>query len=217
VDITQDLPGLMQLCQITNRVGWEVNGKSDTCILMSAALHDVLTLSRIPAEFLRVRAAVHCGCCSSPRSKHYGCVLGSDGDGTRLSAARPDHWRGHLVVIAGGRYLMDPTLDQVNVGHPWLKAEPFTGEVTLEFLHGEKSLFTAAGKAGSTVCYTAFPGRGGFKSAPDMRPSHRREIVRRILQKLIIYSSERSVSMVAGADGPITGAGTGVWHSRKFT
>jgi hypothetical protein len=67
---------------------------------------------------------------------------------------------------------------------PGLQAEPFTGEVTLEFLRGEKSLFATTGQAGSTVCYSAFPRRGGFKSAPDMRPSHRRDIVQSILQEL---------------------------------
>jgi hypothetical protein len=184
VDITPDLPGLTLLCQITNRIGWQINAKPDTCVLMSASLHEVLTRLGIPAEFLRVRAAVHCGCGCSPRSKHYGCVLGSNGDGTRLPAARPDHWHGHLVVVALGQYLLDATLDQVSVGHPWLAAEPFVGEVTLEFLRGEKSLLATTGNAGSSVCYSAFPGRGGYKTAPDMRPSHGRDIVRRVLQEL---------------------------------
>jgi hypothetical protein len=110
--------------------------------------------------------------------------LGSDGDGARRPAARPDHWRGHLIVIAHGRYLLDATLDQVNAGHPWLKAEPFTGEVTPKFSSEERSLFATTGNVLSTVCYSVSRRRGGFKSAPDMRPSHRRDIVRRIFTLL---------------------------------
>jgi hypothetical protein len=34
------------------------------------------------------------------------------------------------------------------------------------------------------VRYKAFPGRGGHKSAPDFRPSHRREIVKTIVSQL---------------------------------
>jgi Meiotically Up-regulated Gene 113 (MUG113) protein len=136
-----------------------------------------------------------------PAPKHYGCVLGSDGDGTRQPAAQPDHWRGHLVVIALGRYLLDATLDQVNAGHPWLHAEPFVGEVTLEFLRGEKSLLATTGKAGSSVCYSAFPGRGGFKTAPDMRPSHRRDIVNQVLNRCRIGPSESAARDAAKIGG----------------
>jgi hypothetical protein len=98
---------------------------------------------------------------------------------------------------------LDPTLDQVNTAQPWLKARAFTAEVTPTFLRGEKTLFFAldntgaitsypnyqqlyakAGIAGTMVRYTAFPNRGGYKSAPDMRRSHRRAIVERILEEL---------------------------------
>jgi hypothetical protein len=176
LNISPDRPGLTRLVALSNRVGWQVNGKPDTCVLTSATLHEILIRAGIGAEFLRVRAAVHCSCGSSGCAReHYGCVLGGDGDGSRLPAAKPGAWHGHLIVIALGRYLLDATLDQVNRDHPWLEAEPFVSEVTSEFLRGSISLFATTGKASATVAYSAFPGRGGFKSAPDMRPRARRD------------------------------------------
>jgi hypothetical protein len=76
----------------------------------------------------------------------------------------------------------------LDAGHPWLKAEPFTGEVTPEFLLGKESLFTTTGQANSTVCYSVSRRRGGFKSAPDMRPIRRRDIVRRIFGGIHVCS-----------------------------
>jgi hypothetical protein len=201
-----DLADLTKLCRLANRVGRQINGRRDTCVQMCAALYEVLGHLGIPAEFLRVRVSVHCGCCSSPRSTHYGCVLGSDGDGTRRPAAHRDAWHGHLVVTALGCYLLDPTLDQVNKGHPWLKAEPFVAEVTPAFLRGKESLMSTTGKAGSSVCYSAYPGRGGYRSAPDMRPSHRRDIVRKILEKLPPKRRQGLVETLQALHGPGVGA-----------
>ena len=48
---------------------------------------------------------------------------------------------------------------------------------------------------GSSVCYSAFPGRGGFKSASDMRLSHRRDIAgSRIRTDDLLITNQRTLS-----------------------
>ena len=180
--IAPDLDGMTKLCRLANRVGREINGRPDMCVLMSAALLDVLAKLGIPAEPLRVTAGVHCSK-SRHRREWHGVVLGSDGAGERLPKASVGAWYGHLVVIVLGRYLLDATLDQANK-HPWLRAEPFAAEINPEeFLSGKKSLFTTTGKYGSTVCYSVFHHQKGFRNAPDFRfRSHRRDIVLEILR-----------------------------------
>jgi len=87
-------------------------------------------------------------------------------------------------VIVDKRFLLDPTLDQVNTHQPELGAKPVVAEITPEILSGEKSLFCHTGMAGPTVCYQLYPGRGGYKSAGDMRPSRREWHVTAILIEL---------------------------------
>jgi hypothetical protein len=80
VRASKDLAGLTKVCRLANRVGRELTGKRDTCVLMSAALLDALAELGIPAEPLRVTAGIHC---SEARRRREWCgvVLGSDGGG----------------------------------------------------------------------------------------------------------------------------------------
>lgn len=168
-----------RLTKAANRIAYQETGIRDTCILTSAALLETLAALGIPVEALRVRAAVRG---KERKPKQYGCVLGSIDAGTRMPAAKPDHWHGHLVVIAESRWLLDATLDQCNKGHRHLCARPFVAEVTLAFLTGEEYFQSTTDPRDSHVSYLAYPNRGGWKHAPDFKfANHRKGIVRRLL------------------------------------
>lgn len=171
-----DLKTLQRLCRLTNRKAFSLNRRRDTCIFTAATLRDVLDALGVPAEMMRVEA-VGVG-------RKGAVILGSDGDGLRLPAAAPGMWHGHVAVVADRRFLLDPTFDQI----PGCK--PFTGDVTDEWLSGEKPLWWVDGvlakgfpgyEATTATRYFAYPGRGGWKSAPDFRISRRRELVAEIV------------------------------------
>jgi hypothetical protein len=169
-------------------------GHTGLCILASATLLEVLERLGINAQPLRVEATVY----PSPAQEggsHYPCALGSNGDGTRRPAAKPGMWAGHLVVWTHDRRLLDATLDQVNSEHPWLEARPFVHQspaglrIAWFGLDREADSWQALESwqtpwPDTRVRYGTFPGRGGFKGAPDFRPSHRRELVERVLHQL---------------------------------
>jgi hypothetical protein len=171
-----DVETLRRLCHMVNRECFVFTERRDTCIFTSAVLLDVLTGLGIEAELMRVEAVSF----GSPHATS----LGSDGDGTRRPAAGPGMWRGHLAVVAMRRYLMDPTLDQIN------GRDPLVGEITPRWLSGEHSMWWIDGEPAETlslsqadhaVRYRAFPGRGGWKGAQAFRPTYRRALVASIL------------------------------------
>jgi hypothetical protein len=80
-----------------------------------------------------------------------------------------------------GNVLLDPTLDQVNDGYPYLGATP----MVVEFASGQTMFFVPSGYEGAEVRYRLFPGRGGWKAAPDFRfKTRRRPITELVLKKL---------------------------------
>lgn len=170
VSIISDGP-LVDICMAVNRSVRDPDGKTNYCILAAAAARDILLAKGWKADVLRVAATVFP---DDPRSV---CVsVGGDGDGTRRPAAGPGKWWGHLVAIADGRWLIDPTLDQTGM------APPIVIEFPDWWLAGKQSILAPVPCGG--VRYRAFPGRGGYKSAPDFRPCRRREIVKTITDQL---------------------------------
>lgn len=209
----RDLEFYQRLTKAANRIARAELGRRDTCILTSAALWETLCTLGIPAECLRVRTAVH-GRENKPRQ--YGCVLGGDGDGVRQPAAKLDHWHGHLVVIAERCWLLDRTLDQVNQGHRHLCARPFVAEVSPAFLAGEEYVQMTTGPRESLVSYLAYPGRGGWKHAPDFRPRRRKDIVRRLLEWVKAYEATLTIARL-NEDRPSAGCASGnICASRDF-
>jgi hypothetical protein len=168
-----DRDSLQWLAEFANALAFDEFEFRNSCIHTSAAIHDVLVAEQIPAELLRVKATVF--------GKIRPCVLGSDGDGMRRPPS--SGWHGHLVVIAGNRFLVDATLDQANDAEHPFALRPLVREVTPAFLRGEENMhFTDCGESGDiTVYYHAFPGRNGWKSKPAFRLSQRRWIVETLL------------------------------------
>jgi hypothetical protein len=184
--ITPLLPGsaissgpLFEICMAVNDAIRTPDGETRFCILAAAATRDILQAKGWNADVLRVSATVF-----PPRDRRnlYSISLGSDGDGTRRQAAGPNEWRGHLVAIADDRWLLDPTLDQTG------RAPPMVFEFPEEWLAGDWRCWWRPvidiPLADGWVRYESFPGRGGYKSAPDFRPSHRREIVKAVIDQL---------------------------------
>ena len=175
IECTPDIKTLERLCRLTNRKAFTAFRARDTCIITAATLRDVLEELGVPAKLIRVEAVGF--------GKNGPTILGSDGDGSRRRAAGPGMWPGHLAVVATEQFLLDPTLDQIT------GCKPFAGEITEEWLNGTRTLWWVDGErapgfpsqAKTATRYHAFPGRGGWKSAPDFRPSRRRELVASIL------------------------------------
>jgi hypothetical protein len=159
----------MDICLAVNRAVRTPDGDTAFCILAAAATRDILLAKGWNADVLRVEAAV-----IPADVSRYVVILGGDGDGTRRPAVEPGRWRGHLVAIAEGRF--DPTLDQTGL------AQPMVIEVPDWWFAGKRPIFVPIN--GGKVRYKAFPGRGGFKSAPHFRPCWRREIVDTVVNQL---------------------------------
>jgi hypothetical protein len=169
---------LFDICTAVNDAVRDEDGNTSYCILAAAATWEILQAQGWNADVLRVSATVF-----SPHDRQdLHCIsLGSDGDGTRRPAAGPGMWHGHLAAIADNRWLLDPTLDQTG------RAPPMVFEFPDEWLAGDWRCYRPSIDipiADGWVRYKAFPGRGGYKSAPDFRPSHRREIVKTVLDQL---------------------------------
>jgi hypothetical protein len=162
---------LPDLCRAVNREIREPNGDTGFCIFASAVLQDVLRGLGYEAGVMRVE----CGIFPDDRNR-LAVVLGRiREEGRRRSA--PGMWKGHLVAVTEG-HLLDATIDQVNGTHG-LAFEPLVLSVPPYWIKGGQAVFFSV--ADCSVRYTAYPNRGGFKSAPDFRPKRRRELVRKLL------------------------------------
>jgi hypothetical protein len=160
---------LVQICRAVNDAISDADGNTNYCIFASAILQDVLMALGHEAGVMRVEAAL-----SLDPNHDKVVILGLIGGDIRLRPP-PDMWSGHLIAIADGQYLLDATLDQVNERHG-MAFEPLVAVAPRWWFDGDKPIFIPVD--GRVARYTAFPNRGGFKYAPDFRPSRRREIVR---------------------------------------
>ena len=199
--ILRKLPGsaissgpLFDICMAVNDAIRTPEGETGFCILAAAATRDILQAKGWNADVLRVSATVW------PNDpSHHPTVLGWDGDGTRRPAAAPGKWRGHLVAIADNRWLLDPTLDQTG------RASPMVFEFPDEWLAGDWRSWRPAIDvpiADGWVRYKAFPERGGYKSAPDFRPSHRREMVKDVIDQLGPSASKAAMAKSPSSTSP---------------
>jgi hypothetical protein len=181
-DLNKDvnhLDFLDYLTQVANEEAFKYTQERNTCILTSAAMVYVLQYLGYQASPMRLCVQLHWNW-NDP--KHIsGTVLGSDDRGTRVP---PGLWGGHLGVVVMNRYLVDPTLDQVNhdSGGEWLP--PLVAEVSPAFLAGSEQHYFSYGE--SALNYTAFPGRGGFKSAEAFRKSSWMPLAENILKRMLV-------------------------------
>jgi len=167
---------LFDICTAVNDAVRDEDGNTNYGILAAAAARDILLATGWAADVMRVSAII------SPHDRsRYGSCFGTDGDGT-FRPAKPGVWRGHLVAIADGKWLVDPTVDHSGLVPPmviefpeiWLAGDRWV-DVTIK---------DSSNSVAGSIQYRAFPGRGGYKYAPDFRPSHRREIVKTIVAGL---------------------------------
>ena len=155
-------------CSLANRLARQMTGGCrSTCIATSHALAAFLREQGLDAEPFRAEMHAH------PLKREpgvYGFILGSSGDGSRQPAASPGMWRGHLAVSCGG-YVLDPTIDQSAVGkvrlRPAVFAKPAGWDSGAAHCWEERGL---------SVRYHLYYRQAGWKSSPDARPSHWRDI-----------------------------------------
>lgn len=162
---TPSIERLTDICNAVHDAAYRELGHLSSCILSSAALLHVLAELGIDAVPIRVEAAV-----SGDGPNRYGVVLGFLGDGTRIPAAGKRMWNGHLAVVAAGRYLMDPTIDQVSECHDWIQVTPTVTIVGDEFTRERSNVWIKSGNV--SIRYKSLPDKGGFTHAPDWRRSH---------------------------------------------
>ena len=160
---------LVRLTNHVNRASFRLNGRRDTCILCSYALHYLLGMLLHKSRPVRVTAAFF------PKGNNQHAVtLGSNGCGQRLPKASNGCWHGHLAVLVDEKWLCDPTADQAN--KDGISVPPLVIEMqSLDPFHA-----THLDVNGCHVRYNLFRKQTGFKHAPDSRPSHWMEIVRSI-------------------------------------
>jgi hypothetical protein len=172
---------LADLCRAVNNAVRDPDGKTNSCILAAATAMDILRERGQQADVMRVEAAVFPGgSCESAT------VLGRRR--RNGSKADPDLWSGHLVTIVEDRWLLDPTITQVERG----RCPPLVIELPTWWLKGGKPIWVdIIGTVNGMVRYTALPGRGGFKNAPDFRCGIRQIYASETLRQLAAISARR--------------------------
>jgi hypothetical protein len=175
---------LCTFCALVNREILRFYGRPDSCVFSTAVIVEVLTYFGLKAEPIRVEAAIF------PDDRNlFGCILGGFGDGSRRKAPDRSMWHGHLVSLVEDRYLLDSTLDQVQVPGvgPLVidlrKTKWFDPDALYRGLPWTAVLRpwpTARLSRRDTPCSTA---RVGWKHAGDFRPCRRKEIVEMLIGK----------------------------------
>lgn len=146
---------LSMIVRLTNELALDWNeGRTDSCISTSNALHYVLRELGYPASLVRVTTAVF-----PDAPKSWGTVLGSD---QRSTAASPGMWSGHLCCAVGFDWLLDATLDQANKPE-WgdAKVRPLAIPVHSTFFEG-KTIFLSL--PGIRFRYSIFAKQKGWVS-----------------------------------------------------
>lgn len=156
---------LREWCRLANWAAFEICGYRNTCIATSHALVAFLQARGLDAQPFRAEVHAH-----SPLRSVHGMALGWDGDGSRRRAARPGMWWGHLAVECAG-YVLDPTIDQAEVGDTCIRPAVFAKPEGWD--GGTAHVWQ---EAGLTVRHQRYHRQVGWKSAPDARPSHWRDI-----------------------------------------
>jgi hypothetical protein len=177
-----ELDKLKDFAIVANREIFKFCRNRASCIFSTAVVCDVLTHFGMKSEPLRVTTGAF-------PDKGTGVILGSDGDGEKRPAAKPGHWKGHLVSLVEDQYLIDTTLDQINrrgsckVGKPvviylpdteWWEERPFSRDLRLT---GVLPLLP-----GLSVRYSKYHRQNGWKSAPDFRPGIHKTAVARLIE-----------------------------------
>jgi hypothetical protein len=164
---TASADDLLRWCRLANIVAFEMLGYRNSCILTSHALAAFLHLKGLDAEPFRAEVHVH----HLTDRTVSGCGLGGDGDGTRRPAADPGSWRGHLAVTCDG-YVLDPTIDQANVGGERIRPAVFA--MPLGWEDGKSHRWT---EGDLQVSHQRYHRQVGWKSAQAARPVHWRDVL----------------------------------------
>jgi hypothetical protein len=173
-----DLDFLEFITTSANAAGIRYLRKRNGCVCTSAAMIHILPGLGYEAVPLQVSVSVN-----PAEPKLVGVALGADGDGVRSPTAEQSDWRGHMVVVAQSRYLLDPTLGQVRDIQDSLRVGPLVAEVSSAFLSGSEDLVVSHGNA--TVVYKALPDADGFKDAPDFCESRWMPLTQKILLTMV--------------------------------
>ena len=176
---------LTAFCMLANRLIRRHYGRADSCVFSTGVNCDVLQHFGLEAEPLRVTATMFA---NDNIREHYGCVLGSDGNGTRMEAAGEGMWHGHLVGLIENRFILDSCLDQANTKNPWLEVTPLVVDLTAtdwfkpdvcSDYHCTNNMTPFS--SGALIRYTKFHRQIGWRSAGDFRPRRRKELVPRLI------------------------------------
>jgi len=170
------LTDLHRLTVSVSEAAHHETGHRANCILASGALIDILAVRGVEARCIRAEVV------ATPRDRGQhrsgSRSLGSFGDGTRLPAAPPGMWNGHLIIVAGD-VLLDPTLDNIadEEGYEYLK--PFAGPITDTPRSPRGGMWFTLDDAGigtqiptwfsSDVRYNLYPDLGGWKNTGMFR------------------------------------------------
>jgi hypothetical protein len=166
------------LVNLTNEEAFAFTGKRDTCVLTSHALNFVLRELGFTSRLLRIEAAVF------PNDKRMcGTILGSQPP-SRKAAAPRGMWNGHVGVVIGKTWLLDPTLDQANKDE-WphnTHVGPMVMRLNEQFWRPGGFVLMRTGV--TSVRFSLHHRQVGFARAGDARPSHWRPLADQIMHRL---------------------------------
>jgi hypothetical protein len=106
-------------------------------------------------------------------------------------------YHGHVVALADDRrWLLDPTLGQVNRPHKGLVVEPpFAYRLAPD--DWEDRMIVVEAQGGAVVTYRLIAGRKDFSKAPDWRaPGPRKPVMERVLGRVIERIAEEARDVV---------------------
>ncbi|MFO1477620.1 MAG: hypothetical protein U1F98_13335 [Verrucomicrobiota bacterium] len=158
-------PVLVETMMCVNRSAFRMLGRRNTCITSSYALAEFVQLFGYRSKVLRVTA--------SARPKGFPGYFYSLGRWTSCGPkAEPGLWRGHVAVLVNDRWLLDPTLDQIN-DRP-IKLRPVAFELVSLDPKGPRTYLDVDGHL---VDYQVYPNQKGFAHAPAANKYMCRELM----------------------------------------
>ncbi len=166
---------LVRATNLTNAAILEVYGSPGGCILGAYALNEVLHRLGLKPKIVRVEVHIF------PHKGNLGTSLGGRGDGTRREAAGKGMWNGHLAVLVDDKWILDPTLDQLNT-QGIVNVPPMVVEINDKDYYGKPCSWNEYND--QTVRYHIYHKQVGFKDAPDARASHWRPVAELVWKRI---------------------------------
>lgn len=186
-----DLEFLRFATLAARKMSFCLDDRKGCCVYAAGGLQYALNFMGFHAECVRTEVVVR-------SESHDVSVTCGDPWPTERWKSEPGMWNGHLIVIAGGQYLLDPTLDQFE--RDGLELGVVALEVPDVVLDGSESLYltgesfpdlsvqtTYPGNTDLQIRYRLHPKLNGWKTAGAFRKTFRKELGEAIIGSMLLH------------------------------